>query len=183
MEFVCNDGGRKISGFRGKARDCAVRAICIAMGSDYKTVHKELGGNGVSMRDMKRYMSKAGWQWIPTMGIGSGCQVHMRSEELPGGRIIVRLSGHYAAVMDGRLHDTHDCTRGGSRCVYGYWRNPGHIVQGDFELLKLGTPKTVGELRAFLSGYADAAEFGFRNQPQQSLYMIRDGENTGLVFQ
>jgi hypothetical protein len=24
-------------------------------------------------------------------------------------------------VIDGVLHDTHDCTRGGTRCVYGYW--------------------------------------------------------------
>jgi hypothetical protein len=25
-------------------------------------------------------------------------------------------------VIDGVIHDTHDCSRGGTRCVYGYWR-------------------------------------------------------------
>jgi len=24
-------------------------------------------------------------------------------------------------VIDGVLHDTHDCSRDGTRCVYGYW--------------------------------------------------------------
>ena len=40
-------------------------------------------------------------------------------EELPAGRLIVRLAGHVAAVLDGVLHDTEDWYRG--RCVYGYW--------------------------------------------------------------
>lgn len=26
-----------------------------------------------------------------------------------------------AAVVDGVLHDTFDCSRGGTRCVYGYY--------------------------------------------------------------
>jgi hypothetical protein len=55
------------------------------------------------------------------MGIGTGCTVHLKADELPAGRIIVRLSGHYAAVIDGVLHDTSDCSRDGTRCVYGYW--------------------------------------------------------------
>ena len=63
----------------------------------------------------------AGWKWTPTMGIGTGCRVHLRPEELPGGRIIVSLSKHWCAVIDGVPHDTHDPSRGGTRCVYGYW--------------------------------------------------------------
>lgn len=45
---------------------------------------------------------------------------HLRLGELPGGRPIVRLSHHLAPVIEGDLHDTHHCGRGGTRCVYGY---------------------------------------------------------------
>ena len=68
------------------------------------------------------------------MFIGSGCKVHLLAEELPSGRLIVRLSGHLCAVIDGVIHDTHDpqratlifdpgCAQGriAQRCVYGYW--------------------------------------------------------------
>jgi hypothetical protein len=56
------------------------------------------------------------------MDFGSGCTVHLKSDELPKGTLIVRLSKHLAAVKDGVLHDTYDCSRGGTRCVYGYYR-------------------------------------------------------------
>ena len=56
------------------------------------------------------------------MKIGSGCKVHLSDDELPPGRLVVMLSRHAAAVIDGVLHDTHDSSRGGSRCVYGYWK-------------------------------------------------------------
>jgi hypothetical protein len=56
------------------------------------------------------------------MSIGSGCKVHLCTEELPKGRLIVSVSRHLIAVIDGVFHDTHDCSRGGTRCVYGYWR-------------------------------------------------------------
>ena len=26
-------------------------------------------------------------------------------------------------MIDGVIHDTYDPTRGGTRCVYGYWKN------------------------------------------------------------
>lgn len=38
------------------------------------------------------------------------------------GRIIVRLSRHISAVIDGVIHDTYDPSRDGTRCVYGYWK-------------------------------------------------------------
>lgn len=60
-------------------------------------------------------------RWVPTMFIGSGCKVHMKSSELPKGRILVRLSQHYVAVVDGVINDTYDCSRNETRCVYGYY--------------------------------------------------------------
>ena len=58
------------------------------------------------------------------MAIGSGCTVHLRADELPPGRLIVGVSRHTTAVINGVVHDTHDPTRGGTRCVYGYWSPP-----------------------------------------------------------
>jgi len=56
------------------------------------------------------------------MAIGQGCKVHLRAEELPPGRLVVQVSKHVTAVIDGVIYDTHDCSRGGTRCVYGLWR-------------------------------------------------------------
>jgi hypothetical protein len=56
------------------------------------------------------------------MLIGQGCKVHLRSDELPSGRLIVRVSGHITSMIDGVLHDTYDCSRNGTRCVYGYYK-------------------------------------------------------------
>ena len=78
---------------------------------------------GVFNYTSKKVMEELGWKWVPTMKVGQGCKIHLCTDELPHGRIIVRLSGHFAAVIDGVVHDTHDPTRDGTRCVYGYWTN------------------------------------------------------------
>ena len=142
MRFQQNDGGRKAAGFKGKTGDCACRAVAIATGMDYRAAYdllnqyaasekaskrrrgKSNARTGYHTHTFKKIMADLGWQWVPTMGIGTGCTVHMRADELPAGRIIVNLSRHFAAVIDGVLHDTYDCTRGGTRCVYGYWHKP-----------------------------------------------------------
>lgn len=69
----------------------------------------------------EKYLFSLGYQWIPIMKIGSGCKMHLKSDELPYGRIIVAVSKHLTAVIDGVLHNTHDCSREGSGCVYGYY--------------------------------------------------------------
>ena len=142
MRWVYDDGGRKAAGYRGETGDCVVRAVAIATDQPYQVVYDALSRgtqserrskwnktrrssarNGVhtSRRWFKDYMRTLGWTWTPTMGIGTGCQVHLRTEELPHGRLIVALSRHYAAVIDGVLRDLSDCSRGGMRCVYGYY--------------------------------------------------------------
>lgn len=55
------------------------------------------------------------------MSIGTGCKVHLTSNELPAGRLIVKVSKHLTAVINGVVHDTHDPSREGTRCVYGYY--------------------------------------------------------------
>jgi hypothetical protein len=141
LQFTYDDGGRAAAGFKGEAGDCVCRAIAIATKSDYRVVYDSLNGIAANMRQTKRvrgassrngvprsvyeqYLRACGWVWVPTMLIGQGCKVHLKSDELPSGRIIARLSRHLVAVIDGVIHDIYDCSRDGTRCVYGYWRTP-----------------------------------------------------------
>ena len=139
MKWVYNDGGRDAAGYKGKARDCVTRAVAIAANLNYGYVYsalnkaavykrrdgaKSYARTGVFKPDIRRFMQGLGWKWTPTMRIGSGCQVHLREGELPAGRLVVSTSRHLVAVIDGVIHDTLDCSRSGSRCVYGYWSRP-----------------------------------------------------------
>lgn len=138
--WVYDDGGRESAGYVGSTGDCVVRAIAIATGIRYQVVYDTLNElsqlerprkrrrrsssrNGVRRSTIQKYLRSIGWTWVPIMAIGSGCKVHLRADELPSGRIIVSLSKHISAVIDGVVHDTHDPSRDGTRCVYGYWRN------------------------------------------------------------
>ncbi len=153
--FQFNDGGRAAAGYQGRAGDCVTRAIAIASGLPYDKVYQDLFALSVEHRDNGRgqlakayrsgkqdlsprtgvnkriyrpYIDSLGFEWTPTMGIGTGCQVHLRADELPSGQLIVRVTRHLCAVIDGVIHDTHDCSRSGTRCVYGYWQQP--VLEG-----------------------------------------------------
>jgi hypothetical protein len=126
--FVEHDGGREAAGYKGETGDCVVRAIAIAANMPYKQVYKDLYAlsgksprGGVEKRVYRKYLEGMGWKWVPTMEFGKGCRVHLKSDELPDRCLIVSLSKHLAAVVNGTLYDTHDCSRGGKRCVYGYF--------------------------------------------------------------
>ena len=150
MTYTYNDGGRKVAGYKSTAGDCVCRAIAIAAELPYQEVYDALAEGNATQRRSKRemrkprpsltgvktarngiftkrkwfkdYMTALGFEWTPTMTIGSGCTVHVRADELPSGRLVLNLSRHSAAFIDGALQDTYDCSRGGKRCVYGYWR-------------------------------------------------------------
>ena len=139
MKFIYATGGRENYYATSEVGDCVVRAICNATGRDYKEVYNLVNSyasrdrgrdststarNGVSKELTHQILTDMGWTWVPTMFFGKGCQVHMRENELPRGIIIVCVSKHVACVKDGVLFDTFDCTRGGRRCVYGYYTPP-----------------------------------------------------------
>lgn len=152
MKWVHDDGGRAAAGFRGDAGDCVCRSIAIVTGQPYSEVYKRLADGTGSQRAGKRgrrarsaangistnrkwfrdYMADLGMQFVPLMKIGSGCTAHLRDGEpwVPAGRVIVSVSKHYTALVDGVIHDTHDPSRGGSRCVYGYWISQGTAARG-----------------------------------------------------
>lgn len=139
MTFQKNDGGRAAAGYKGVTGDCVVRAIAIATEQSYQTVYdaineiaqsertgkrkrgKSNARTGVHKATIRKYLLALGWTWTPTMSIGSGCRVHLRADELPPGRLVVSVSGHSVAVIGGVIHDTYDCSREGTRCVYGFF--------------------------------------------------------------
>ena len=144
--FVYNDGGREAAGYKGSAGDCVCRAVAIAAQLPYQEVYNRLAEGNASQRKSKRtgkqprsarngiyttrkwfkdYMRELGFVWTPTMQIGSGCKVHLKADELPLGRLVCNVSRHSVAVIDGVINDTYDCSREGTRCVYGYWRMNG----------------------------------------------------------
>lgn len=139
MTWVFNDGGREAAGFKGTTGDCVCRAIAIAAERPYKEVYglindyakserigtrkkrKSNARTGVYKNCIRKVMEYYGFSWVPTMQIGSGAKVHLRSDELPKGRLVVNVSKHSTAVIDGVINDTYDCSREGTRCVYGYY--------------------------------------------------------------
>ena len=153
MKFQLNDGGRQAAGYKGMTGDCVARSIAIASGLPYTEVYAALAqgtgnqpsgkrgkrtasaANGINVKRkwFRDYMASIGFMWTPTMGIGTGCKVHLHDGELPKGRLVVSVSKHYTAVIDGVINDTWnpqretyainaDGTKSISRrCVYGYW--------------------------------------------------------------
>jgi hypothetical protein len=134
IDWIYDDGGRAAAGYRGSTGDCAVRAIAIVgeyvYGEIYDDLSERMGvgsspRNGVPKKIWKAYVREVlGWSWTPTMHIGSGCTVHLATDELPAGRLLVSTSRHLVAVVDGAIRDTHDPSREGKRCVYGYHSLP-----------------------------------------------------------
>jgi hypothetical protein len=165
MPWRYHDGGRKAAGYTGATGDCVCRAIAIATGRSYAHVYASLNEleamttrrrltkgsarTGVNKDVIRKYLTAAGWVFTPTMGIGTGCKVHLAPGELPvgGGPMIVSVSRHLTCVINGVIYDTHDPQRDplpifggervrdkdgqwrnpivaiqGGRCVYGYWR-------------------------------------------------------------
>ena len=146
MKYQYNDGGRS-QYFKGDAGDCVVRAIAIASGLNYKKVYDDLyklnaeyaiskdtkvarrlrnksapPRNGNYKKVYHDYILSLGFKWTPTMLVGQGCKGHLKADELPSGAFIARVSKHLCAVIDGVIQDTFDPSRGGKRCVYGYYQ-------------------------------------------------------------
>ena len=145
MEFNYNRGGyTRGSGLnRG---DCVPRAITIATGLPYEIVFDELQRRqtewriksnskkaynkkphrnkcymGTYKEAYKPYLEELGWTWVPKMFIGQGFKTYLRKEDLPPGRLIVKVRRHLTSVIDGVLNDTWDCSEEGNKGVYGYY--------------------------------------------------------------
>jgi hypothetical protein len=139
--WVFDDGGREKAGYKGNnARDCVCRAFAIAAEKPYQEIadlidelakkeritkrkkSRSSYRTGVFKQTIRRLAEELDMEWTPTMQIGSGCTVHLFADELPMGRLVCSVSRHDVAVIDRVVHDTHDPTREGNRCVYGYYK-------------------------------------------------------------
>ena len=145
LKLEVDDGGRAAAGYTGQAGDCVVRSIAIVTGLPYQKVYDDLFKANKEFRNtsrtklarslkqkndsprsgthrvvLKKYLAQLGFKWTPTMFVGQGCKVHLKKEELPSGTLLISCSKHITVVKEGVLHDTHDCSRNGTRCVYGY---------------------------------------------------------------
>jgi hypothetical protein len=159
MKWVYDDGGRWEAGYRSRrVGDCVTRAIAIATAKPYQEVYEALRlasvshaivgyYNGPSHRRRYRkgyadpdkgipdcayrsYLAALGWAHIPAQER----KVCLAAGELPNGRLIVEVSKHLVAVIDGVIHDTHDCSAHGRRFVKGYFAQ--HIVGPGFILVE-----------------------------------------------
>ena len=133
MGFIYDDGGRSRY-FKGKTRDCVCRSISIVLGRDYKEVYDllfkatgESPRNGVNTRSVKfkRLMESLGFSWVATSGIGWTEATHLVYGELPDGRLVCSMAGHYTAVVNNHVRDIIDPRTndfGDYKKVYGYWK-------------------------------------------------------------
>lgn len=147
IEFVYDDGGKSKYISQKLSGDCFCRAVAIASGIEYIEVAKVIShfaakervsakrlrkyksaksaissaGAGVWKSTGERVLKHLGFEKVYSMRVGVGCEVHVKASELPLGRLVLSLSRHYAAVIDRVLHDNHDCSRDGTRCVYAIW--------------------------------------------------------------
>lgn len=162
LKFQFNDGGRKDAGYLGTTGDCATRAIAIVTGKPYQEIYDMVNGlvasgksyknrkrgtsnarTGVWQKDVKSIMLGLGWEWTPTMLIGQGCKTHLRADELPKGKILCNVSRHYTAVIDGVINDIYDPSRGGSRCVYGYYSYKGKPEEPKPQTIEVAEAKVI----------------------------------------
>jgi hypothetical protein len=72
---------------------------------------------GVFSKIHDRYLSRLGWEFTPT----KDRRVRLRADELPRGRIIVKVNRHLVAAIDGVIHDAFDSGGAGCRPVLGYY--------------------------------------------------------------
>ena len=134
MDFNFNDGGRSKYFKAENVGDCVVRSVAIATGIDYKKIYdlfakenlrlrgRKTARNGIDRKIYEKFLLENGFTWVPKMKIGQGCKTHLNENEVPrSGVLVLSLSRHLTCVIDGVINDTYDPSRGGTRCVYGYY--------------------------------------------------------------
>lgn len=127
MTYVFNDGGRVKAGFKSQT-DCGIRAMAIACNIPYNEARKYLKeaskngrkgsgaiATGIYKEDMEAALKKFGFvrKSSPKL-VGRKARYY----DLPKGRIVAHMAKHFAAVIDGELHDSWDSS---NKMVYDYW--------------------------------------------------------------
>ena len=124
--YIYNDGGRVEAGLKSKT-DCGIRAVSIACGMSYQDSRKLVKeyakrgkqgsraiSSGIYKEDMDAALRSLGWKWFSAPKFDGR---KARYSDIPA-TAILRMAKHYAAVIDGTLHDSWDSS---GKMVYGYW--------------------------------------------------------------
>lgn len=124
-EFIIDDGGRAASGRHGDSGDCVVRAIALAGRMDYDFVYKALADASAAITNPLRN-SKPGrrtardgnapsivgpvlqsWGWTDH-SVPRGAHVGVLGELPDVSAMVVGVSGHWLAIVEGVVRDTWD---------------------------------------------------------------------------
>ena len=130
--YEYNDGGRKAAGYKGEAGDCVARAISILMTNgvptaesyraaystvaDYEVTRRVKRGKRVARvartaRNGSDILSKPAQlaaMGIQKVALGKGARPTWTEAYRTYGNCIVSTAKHVAAIVNGRLMDTHD---------------------------------------------------------------------------
>jgi hypothetical protein len=110
------------------SKDCMIRSVTLATGSTYQDVHRIMYGHGwrASSRNSKDWekhitntLEDLGFKWKRVAFPGVKGQSRMTARTMTHeGTWILRSAKHVAALKEGNLLDTWDCS---DKCVYFAW--------------------------------------------------------------
>lgn len=112
IRFLNNPTGRTVG-------DCAVRAVSVALGTDWETAYLMIAKNGYAMGDMPS--SDSVWGAVLRQNgfyrkaIPNSCPDCYTAEDFcndnPYGTYVLGFGGHVATVVDGDLYDSWDSSQ------------------------------------------------------------------------
>lgn len=135
LDFERRDGGRADAGFKGKAGDCATRAVALYTGEGYRTIYNELreltielsGGFDRSVRDgvgtvtFHHYMTKTIGA-VPMLTPNT----YLTADAIPREPLIAVLPRHFVFIHDHTVFDSWDSrwstrTKSGAQKLIGFY--------------------------------------------------------------
>lgn len=110
-EYNPNPSGAKVG-------DCAIRALCKALGVEWDKAYAMLAAEGFRMKNMPSsdavwgsLLEKNGYAREVCRECGNGYDAEQFLKEHPSGKYVLAFGGHVAAADDGVLYDTWDSTK------------------------------------------------------------------------
>lgn len=113
---------------KGERNDCAVKALAIATGTEYNTVHALLAAKGRRKGGRTRHtwiyetLEELGFEKLDITRHLQGRTVRTVQRELVEGTFLALVSGHILAIKDGKVEDWTEGRQHRIRNVYAVYR-------------------------------------------------------------